>query len=249
MRMGWLLAGWALGSAVRRLSRRTGVSDAEAYSSLPGDEVIAHPMVEWTRGITVRATPERIWPWLVQMGYGRAGWYTPAWVDRIIEPTLFQLKTPSPTSPERLMPEFQALAVGDLIADGPDYRSYWRVLAVEPQRAIVYRSVRHLWRPHPFDPRDPGAVGRVEAELIAGGVYLDCTWTFVLRPVGANRTRLLIRTRGNYAPWLLGLVMPALGLYDASYGVAQLRAIRRRAEALTTTPATAGRLSTPSTGH
>jgi hypothetical protein len=141
------------------------------------------------------------------------------------------------------------LAVGDVIADGPDYRSYWRVLAVAPQQAIVYHSVRHPWRPYPFDPSDPAAVGRVEAELIAGGVYLDCTWTFVLRPVGTERTRLLIRTRGNYAPWLLGWVLPAWGLYDASYGVAQLRAIARRAEALTTTHATAGRLSTPSTGH
>jgi hypothetical protein len=58
----------------------------------------------------------------------------------------------------------------------------------------------------------------------------------VLQPVGAERTRLLIRTRGNYAPWLLGPVMPALGLYDATYGIAQLRAIARRAEALRTTP-------------
>jgi hypothetical protein len=250
VRIGWLVAGWALGSAVRRLSRRTGVTDAEASGSLPGDEVIAHPMVEWTRGVTVHAPPERVWPWLIQMGYGRAGWYTPAWVDRVLEPTLFQLKTPSPTSAERLLPEFQSLAVGDLIADGPDYRSYWRVLAVAPQRAIVYRSIRHLWRPHPFDPSDPAAVGRVEQELIAGGVYLDCTWTFVLQPVGAERTRLLIRTRGNYAPWLLGLVMPALGLYDASYGVAQLRAIARRAEARATAPPTAGVVPTPPTaGH
>jgi len=123
------------------------------------------------------------------------------------------------------------------------------VLAVEPHRAIVYRSVRHPWRPHPFDPSDPGAVGRVEAELITGGVYLDCTWTFVLRPVGADRTRLLVRTRGNYAPWLLGLAMPAFGLYDATYGVAMLRAIARRAEAQATTPARAGGSSTPPTGH
>ena len=248
MRIRWLVAGWALGSAVRRLSQRTGVTDAEAYGTLPGDEIIAHPMVEWTRGVTVHAPPERIWPWLLQMGYGRAGWYTPAWVDRIIEPTLFQLKPPFPTSPDRLMPEFQSLTVCDLIADGPDYRSYWRVLAVEPQRAIVYRSVRHPWRPYPFDPSDPAAVDRVEAQLIAGGVYLDCTWTFVLQPVGAERTRLLIRTRGNYAPWLLGLVMPALGLYDATYGVAQLRAIAHRAEALATTPPTARGVPTPTTG-
>jgi hypothetical protein len=235
-RFGWLVAGWALASAVRRLSQRTGVTDAEAYGPLPGDEVIPHPMVEWTRGVTVHAPPERIWPWLVQMGYGRAGWYTPAWVDRILEPSLFQLQTPSPTSPERILPQFQSLSVGDLIADGPDYRSYWRVLAVALQRAIVYHSIRHPWRPHPFDPSDPAAVGRVEAQLLASGVYLDCTWTFVLRPVGAEQTRLLIRTRGAYAPWLLGLVLPAWGLFDATYGVAQLRAIARRAEALATTP-------------
>ena len=128
-RVGWLVAGWALTSAVHRLSQRTGVTDAEAFGTLPGDEVIAHPMVEWTRGVTVRTPPERIWPWLVQMGYGRAGWYTPAWVDRILEPSLFQLQTPSPKSPHRLLPEFQSLAVGDLIADGPDYRptgGFWQ---------------------------------------------------------------------------------------------------------------------------
>jgi hypothetical protein len=62
------------------------------------------------------------------------------------------------------------------------------------------------------------------------------------RPLLCDRalTRLLIRTRGTYAPGLLGLVLPALGLFDATYGVAQLRAIARRAEALATTPTTAG---------
>ena len=229
-----------LAGVVRRLSRRTGVTDAEAYGTLPGDDVIAHPMVEWTRGVTVHAAPERVWPWLVQMGYGRAGWYTPAWVDRLLEPSLFQRTTPTPPNPHPLQPHVHKRGRGPPTAPPPDYRSYWRVLAMAPQQSIVYRSIRHPWRPHPFDPSDPAAVARVEEQLIANGVYLDCTWTFVLRPVGAERTRLLVRTRGTYAPRLLGLVMPALGLFDATYGVAQLRAIARRAEALATTPATAG---------
>src|SRR5574341_662553 len=236
MRIRWLVVGWALGSAARRLSRRTGVTGAEAFGTLPGDEVIPHPMVEWTRGVTVRAAPERIWPWLVQMGYGRAGWYTPAWVDRATEPSLFQLKSRSPRSADQLLPEFQSLAVGDILADGPDFRAFWRVLAVEPRRAIVYRSIRHPWLPHPVDPSDPAALRGIEAQLIAGGTYLDCTWTFVLRGVAADKTRLLVRTRGNYAPTLLGLVMPVLGLFDATYGVAMLRAIARRAEASAATP-------------
>jgi hypothetical protein len=231
MRIGWLVAGWALGSVVRRVSQRTGVTDAEAFSTLPGDNVIDHPRVEWTRGVSVQAAPEQVWPWLVQMGYGRAGWYTPEWVDRVIEPTLFRLKTPSPPSADRLLPQFQSIGVGDIIADGPEYRSYWKVLDVQPQQAIVYHSVRHPWRPHPFDPSDPGALQRVQEQLIAGGVYVDCTWAFVLRPVTAEKTRLLVRTRGIYVPSLLGAVVAAWGLYDATYGLAMLRAIRRRAEA------------------
>jgi hypothetical protein len=74
------LAGWLLGAAIRRLSVRTGVSYQEADGALPGDEVIPHPAAEWTRGVTVQTTPDRVWPWLVQMGYGRGGWYTPEWV-------------------------------------------------------------------------------------------------------------------------------------------------------------------------
>ena len=57
-----------LGAEVRRVSVRTGVCDEEALGPLPGDEFIAHPMVEWTRGLTVRADPERVWPWLVPDG-------------------------------------------------------------------------------------------------------------------------------------------------------------------------------------
>jgi hypothetical protein len=49
MRIRWLVAGWALASAIRRLSQRTGVTDAEAHRTLLGDEVIAQPMVECTR--------------------------------------------------------------------------------------------------------------------------------------------------------------------------------------------------------
>lgn len=75
--VGGVLGGWALGAVVCRFSLRTGVSDEEAFGSLPGDGIIPHPMVEWTRGITVHSEPDRIWPWLAQMGCGGGGWYTP----------------------------------------------------------------------------------------------------------------------------------------------------------------------------
>jgi hypothetical protein len=102
---GWALAGWVAGGVVCRVSVRTGVSDGEAFGSLPGDEFIAHPMVEWTRGVTVYAAPERVWPWLVQMGYGRGGVYTPEWVDLFASRWVFGVRHPFPASASRLLPE------------------------------------------------------------------------------------------------------------------------------------------------
>ena len=85
-----------LAAAARRVSVRTGVSDAEAFGSLPGDDIIPHPMVEWTRGVTVRTSAERVWPWLAQMGYGRGGWYTPEWVDLLANRWVFGIRAPVP---------------------------------------------------------------------------------------------------------------------------------------------------------
>jgi hypothetical protein len=227
-----VLGGWMLGAATRRLSVRTGVSDAEASGSLPGDEIIRHPMVEWTRGVTARTSAERIWPWLAQMGYGRGGWYTPEWIDLFANRWVFGIRAPFPKSADRLVSEFQHVAVGDLICDGPDYASFFRVEHVDPPHALVYRSIRHPRRGSPIDIDDPESPARVEQELLAGGTYVDFTWALALNPLPGDRTRLLVRTRANYAPPAFGVLVLPLGIIDATYGVAMLRAITRRAETI-----------------
>lgn len=229
--IGGVVGGWLLGAAVRRFSVRTGVSDSEAYGSLPGDDIIPHPMVEWTRGITVRSDPERVWPWLAQMGYGRGGWYTPDWVDLVANRWVFGQRRRSPASADRLLPEYQEVAVGDLICDGPDYASYFRVQHVDPPHALVYRSIRHPRHGSRIDVRDPESPSRVEKELRDSGTYFDFTWTLALNGLAEHRTRLLVRTRADYAPRAAKVLVTPLGLYDATYGVAMLRAIARRVEA------------------
>jgi hypothetical protein len=228
--VGSLLGGWLLGAAVRRVSMRTGVSDIEAYGSLPGDNVIAHPMVEWTRGITVCTSPERVWPWLAQMGYGRGGWYTPQWVDLLANRWVFGHSTPFPTSADRLLPQYQDVAAGDIICDGPNYASYFRVQRVDPLHALVYRSIRHPRRGSPIDINDPESPSKVEKQLRDSGTYVDFTWALVLHERPRHETRLLVRTRANYSPPTVRLLSLPLGLFDATYGVAMLRAIARRAE-------------------
>jgi proline iminopeptidase len=228
--IGSIVGGWLLGAAVHRVSTRTGVWDVEAYGSLPGDDFIPHPMVEWTRGITVRTTPERVWPWLAQMGYGRGGWYTPQWVDLIANRWVFGYRTPFPPSANRLLPEYQHVAVGDIICDGPNYASYFRVQHVDPLHALVYRSIRHPRRGSPIDINDPESPSKIEKQLRDSGTYFDFTWALVLRELPQDRTRLLVRTRANYSPPAARLLSLPLGLVDATYGVAMLRAIARRAE-------------------
>jgi hypothetical protein len=227
---GSLIAGWLTGGLLRRVSVRTGVCDEEAFGQLPGDEFIAHPMVEWTRGVTVHAPPGRVWPWLAQMGYGRGGWYTPQWVDLVANRWVFGVRHPFPASAARLLPQYQHVAVGDLICDGPDYASFFRVLRVDPGHAVVYRSIRHPRRGSPVDITDPRAPQRAEHQLREAGTYVDFTWALVLNEFPGQRARLLVRTRANYSPRAFRCLTLPLGLFDATYGVAQLRAIARRAE-------------------
>ena len=228
----WAAGSLLVASGLRRLVHRSGVSDEEAYASLPGDAVIAHPMLEWNRGITIQAPAEAVWPWLVQMGWGRAGWYTPEAFDRFMNRWVWRLEQTDPfqPSPWRLLPEHQQLAVGAVVADGPQHAAYLRVLALEPARHLVYYSLRHPWRGQPVDPTEEAALAAREQELRAGGLYLEFSWAFVLCPVDANRTRLLLRARSKVAPlWLAGLLDVPIGLVDVYEGGGMLRGIRARA--------------------
>lgn len=209
---------------LRRLARRSGATDAEVYGSLPGDGVLPHPMLEWTRAATIDAPPDHVWPWIAQMGFGRGGWYTSVVFDRIV----WRLEN---LSADRILPEWQDVREGDIIPDGPDFGAYFRVLDVVPGSHIVYRSIRHPFRPHPIDPDDGDQVERVERELVEGGVYFDFSWVFALRPADDHRTRLVVRTRADYEPkWFRPF--EALGLVDLYHVSTMFRGIRRRATAV-----------------
>jgi len=62
--------------AARTIWRTWGIDPAEQARALPGDDLVTEPIATETRGIDIAAPPAAVWPWLVQMGYGRAGWYS-----------------------------------------------------------------------------------------------------------------------------------------------------------------------------
>jgi hypothetical protein len=103
-------------------------------------------------------------------------------------------------------------------------------MAIEPARHLAYYSLRHPWRGKPVNPTDEAALQAREEELRAGGLYLEFSWAFLLCPVDANRTRLLLRACNNVVPsWLAGLLDVPIGLVDVYEGGGMLRGIRARA--------------------
>ena len=112
--------------------RRWGSTPGEVAMTMPGDDLLPTRAGQTTRAVTIGAPPSAIWPWLVQIGYGRAGWYS---YDRI--------DNDGRTSATRIVPELQDLHVGDRIemvpGMGPTVR--W----MDPPRFLLCGGDRDTW--------------------------------------------------------------------------------------------------------
>lgn len=202
-----LAAGYA---ALQLLGRTYGSTRGERRRAFPGDEVVVSPDISITHATTVPAPPERVWPWLVQVGWHRAGWYTPRWVDRLLFPA-------NDVAANEIHPEWQNLAVGDFVPDGaPETQCGFTVIDLQEDQHLVLHSTSHLplsWRTR-------------------GWASVDWTWSFVLEPVDAGRsTRFMVRWRARARPWWLrvlawAVIVPA----DAVMSPGMLKGIGLRAE-------------------
>lgn len=114
--------------AIRPWHQRWGATTDEIAAAMAGDELVPAPNWKVTRAVTIDAPPAAVWPWLVQMGYGRGGLYTYDWLDV----RLGVLDGPSASS---VLPQFQNLAVGDTIPIGND--PGWPVAALDRERTPV----------------------------------------------------------------------------------------------------------------
>lgn len=186
-----------------------GATPEDITRPLPGDGLIPDSPRSSTMVVTIRARAVEVWPWLVQMGYGRAGWYSYDLVDNRGEP-----------SAEEIHPEWQELAVGDHIPSSK--RSWFEVAELEPNRHLVLRGTFDVLLKTSY-PSENG--------LPAFGS--DGTWALVLEERSDGTTRLIARTRGRGKPgWLFRAIGPFLT--DPGHVVMQRRqllGIKRRAEA------------------
>lgn len=187
----------------RRYFRNWGTTKDESRSALPGDELMGEPVQRTTEAVWIERSASEVWPWLVQMGQDRGGLYGYELLENSIG--LHHRNA------DRIHPEWQHLAVGDVVRLAP--RGWWglregvslSVAEVIPQRAIVL---------HGASP----------------GMASETVWSFHLTPSLDDRCRLLIRTR-------VGLRHPGeVLLTEAAAPVVtlmtrgMLRGIRRRAQ-------------------
>ena len=114
-----------------------GSSDAELHAALPGDDLVPNAHYTIQHAVTIHAAPDAVWPWLVQLGQDRGGFYSYDWLERLVGDQI--------RNADQIHPEWQTLRVGDLVrATQPDYLGGifgpnvgWRVVRLEPQRVLV----------------------------------------------------------------------------------------------------------------
>jgi hypothetical protein len=153
---------------IRPWQLRWGAADEEVARAMPGDDVVEHPTFNATRAVTIQARPEEIWPWLVQIGLKRAGFYSYDWLDN-----------PGHHSAERIIPELQHLAVGDLIPLSLDGKQGQWVKAFEPNQWMLWGTPR---------------------------TNEYTTWYWGLSPLDESQTRLITRVRMRYH-WLSPMIV------------------------------------------
>jgi hypothetical protein len=212
--------------AARQWWRTWGREPDIETASLPGDDLVGEPTGIDTRAIEIDAPPEAVWPWLVQMGYGRAGWYSYDALDM------------RGSSAEAIVDDLQELAVGDVVPTHPE--GGFEVAVLDPGRALVLRTDTALMARQAEAAVAAGkAAEPVPTGLAASEAFLAQTppefaasWAFVLEPLEGGRTRLIER----FSVWF-GEPMPgfAVGGLLLGFGVfvmtqRQMVGLKRRAE-------------------
>lgn len=209
-----LLAGAGAAAAVaaypftlRRRLVRWGATRTEATEPLPGDDLVPEPRSQSTRAVTIEAPAEDVWPWLVQMGQGRAGLYSYDWLENLVGCDMH--------SEYRIVPELQHIEPGDRIRLVPPERAdlELEVHSVVPGRALVLET--------------PG--DQVENVLVG---LMSASWAFVVRPIDAGRCRLIVRWRCDFEPSLTGELSYKVGLEPVHFMMERkmLDGIKARAE-------------------
>jgi hypothetical protein len=142
----------------RRRHLRWGATAAEVSAPMPGDEAVPEASYVATRAVDIAAPPEAVWPWIVQMGADRAGWYSDDLFDNAGRP-----------SADVIRPEWQQVARGGIVSMSPRTPpppgTYFVVASFEEPHWLLWSKADSVWSWR-LEPRPGGGtrlVTRVHA--------------------------------------------------------------------------------------
>jgi hypothetical protein len=182
-----------------------GATTEEVQRSWPGDELVPDPKFMWHQAVTIHAPAAEVWPWLVQIGNQRAGWYSWDGIHRLMG--IAGSVGDEKRSADRIIPELQNLKVGDVIRMVPEEMGLppYAVVSIEPESSLITL---------------------IDDENAA-------SWVWVLEPIDAQTTRFTARFRQTWEPGLMNTV--AFGIADEMGSLLMqpktLTGIKQRAEA------------------
>jgi len=173
--------------SARPAQLRWGATDLEVERAMPGDSLNPHPAFLATRAITIRGTPAEIWPWLIQMGYGRAGFYGYDILENLGSKRGLR-------SADRILPELQHFKVGDVVPISP--AAVMAFYAIEPNRYLVWTGQAggtygvFTWALYPVEPNHTRLVSRirwshhwVQPRLLALDLFSEFTDHLAVRKI------------------------------------------------------------------
>jgi hypothetical protein len=164
--------------AIRPWHLRWGATHLDVIDRLPGDGLTPRAAAQITRAVNIDAPPEAVWPWIVQIGQERCGFYSYTFLEN--------LAGCDTHNTERIVPEWQQRAVGDTVwfSTPKSFKGGARMVVAiaEPPRDLALSS------PADWKRRQSGDDG------------LDGTWEVALQPKPGNTTRVLVRLRTEAYP-------------------------------------------------
>ena len=216
-----VMAAVAYGAWVRPRLARWGATDEELAGPYPGAELVPGGKRYGAMAVTIGAPPDQVWPWLVQMGWDRGGWYSWDRLDNAGRP-----------SARAVHPEWQDLAVGDQLKfwTPGGVRDAYKVAVLEPNRFLGLLGYSDL-------------LGRtLDLNQPRSSAYMEGLWGFLLKELPDGRTRLVISGYSTLRPQRLErfvvdwLYIPGAWVMQARMLAVLKRNIERAASARAQTP-------------
>jgi len=156
---------------------RWGTIDDEADRALPGDEFVPHAQLCATHAVTIEAPMDQIWPWLVQIGQGRGGFYSYEFIETALGANIHNT--------DRILPEFQELKVGDQIPLAQGGFGVPVAIVATPRTLVLHGDSR----------TDPDGLPGLRP-----GDFFNVVWGWHLEPIDDLTTRVIERWLADWNP-------------------------------------------------